>query len=221
MDKKTDSRSVFPIRQSTLTQGKRPSEVQLDKRELRRRTEPESPTQSTEEKNEEQTVDSAQARIKHNNVPLFKTLRKIGNKLELVKHHYELLIDMQKKHTAPRGLKTRVNPSVSDLPTNLYTKWEEAHTNFTQCLTDILIEHWSRKRDVLKKDYQAAHNTLISNTGKAELEYITSLVSKCRLTKKTELTQRRERKRGTDASEEDQNTNQDQTSSTSQAQSSK
>ena len=150
---------------------------------------------------------------------MFKTLRKIGNKLEAVNHHYDLLTGMQENHLAPKGLKVRVNPTVNDLPIDLYTKWEEAHANFTSNLTNILIEHWHRKKDTLTEDHVAAYANLQATTDTDELTYIVSLVSGCRIAKKEELLERRQKKRKekTDASEEEPNTNQEETPSTSQA----
>jgi hypothetical protein len=169
MDKEAEKAhsSIISFTSATL---KRPSDHQLDKRDTKRRIEDEQILQDIEEPVEDLPQETPKITIKHFNVPLFKTLRKIGNKLENVNHHYDLLIDMQKKHVAPKGLKTRVNPSVPDLPTDLYTRWKEAHGNYTQSLTDILIDHWSRKKDMLTQDYTSPHSTLKTNTDKEELE---------------------------------------------------
>jgi len=182
-----------PRAQTSITsfteERKRKNEEALD-RENRRKIEDETP-QATEPVNEQPATDStSKPQIKHKNVPMFKTLRKLGNKLEQVNHHYDLLMDFKSRHQTPRGLNVRANPSAANFPIDLYTKWEEPHITFsedlTENVTDILIEHWPRKIEVLTQDHIAAHNT-------SELQYITSPRAQCKVLKKTHLTQTRER----------------------------
>lgn len=208
-----------PRVQKTITKftedKKRKNEELAANREMRRKVENEQPQPEQQVTEPVNTDSTTKPKIKHKNVPMFKTLRKLGNKLEQVNHHYDLLMDFQKRHQAPRGLKVRVNPSAADLPIDLYTKWEEIHANFSLELTEVLITHWKRKRKSLNEDITAALGFLQNNTDKDELNYITELVQKCRISKKEELTERREKrnkKAETDTSAEEQSTEQEETS---------
>lgn len=207
-----------PKAQSSITSftetAKRKNEDDLDNRELRRRIE-DNTIANGKVDNEPEIPKSPKPQIKHNNVPMFKTLRKLGNKLEQVNHHYDLLMTYKTNHQAPRGLKVRINPTAADLPIDLYTKWEECHTQFATELTEILITHWKRKKDSITEDITAALAFLQVNTDQDELDHITNLVEKCRITKREELTSRREkksRKEETDTSEERPATEQAETS---------
>jgi len=193
MDKEANKKAQSSIISFTSVSQKRPSEVDLDKRDTRRRTDEEIDTQNTEA-HTDQPTEKTTTLTNANNVPLFKTLRKIGNKLENVNHHYDLILEMQKKHIVPKGLKARVNPSVADLPLDLYTKWEETHIAFTQSLTDIPPEHGSRKKEALTHDSTAAHSPMEPNADNDEPKHITIPITQCKEPKKTHLTQRRERK---------------------------
>ena len=202
------SKSITSFTEST----KRPNEDSETSRQMRRKiTEQTTNAPSTSKSTD--TNKTPKPVIKDDNVPMFKALRKLTNKIEGVNHHLDLLTEFQKRGQAPRGLKTRVSPAVPDFPIDLYTKWEQAHTDFATNLTEILVTHWTRKHQQITEDITAAQITLDQNTEKKEYEYICELVEKCRVSKKEELIARREKKREKpDASKEDGNTNQEETS---------
>ena len=172
---------------------KRPAETDLDGRTMRRKTEEQKQDESTI--TEEDNIEiSTKPVIKSHNVPLFKALRKLRNKLETVTHHHHLLSQMQIKHQAPKGLRAKITPSVNDLPIDLYTLWERSHAKFALELTDILVQHWQRKKEQIELQIDEYHKELTTNTDEEELTYITHLIEKCRIEKKEDLQQRRMKK---------------------------
>lgn len=130
-----------PIEGNNSKQQKRANEDQIPERDTRRKNDENTTSTAQTEPTELQDAATPIPTIRHSNVPMFKTLRKICNKLEQVNHYYDLLMEMQANHIAPKDFRNRINPSVPDPPLDLYTKRKEAYTSFTQTLTDILIEH--------------------------------------------------------------------------------
>ena len=191
-------RKGTPIAQGNILSftalAKRPADSDLDGRSNRRRTEDEIQPEETQTTEEDTTEIPTKPVIKTHNVPVFKALRKLKNKLETVTHHHHLLMQMQTRHQAPKGLRAKITPSVNDLPIDLYTLWETSHAKFALELTNILIQHWQRKKDEIEQQIENYQKELSTSTDEVELTYITHLIEKCRIEKKETLQQRRLKK---------------------------
>ena len=179
---------------SLITPGKRQADTDLDGRSNKRKTEDEPQPEETQTTEEDTIEIPTKPVIKTHNVPVFKALRKLKNKLETVTHHHHLLMQMQTRHQAPKGLRAKITPSVNDLPIDLYTLWEKSHAKFALELTSFLIQHWQRKKEEIEQQIENYQRELSTSADEVELTYITHLIEKCRIEKKETLQQRRLKK---------------------------
>ena len=170
--------------------GKRKNEESHTNREIRRRVENDHTTAQEKVPKHTNTYSTAIPKIKHKNVPMFKTLRKIGNKLAQVNHHHNLMIDFEKRHQAPRRLKCRVNPPAPDLPQCI--TWEVINANLSPDTTEVPITHWKRKKE-LSQDIKGIDGHIQNKTNRQKLDDNREQIENYR-TIKSELTSRRQKK---------------------------
>ena len=102
-------------------------------------------TEETEPSIEEPTPpepDAENAPISNILFPTFKNLKRLNLKLTTAVHHHAILIGLKSNNLVPKGLRVKPATTTSELPSELYERWETAHIELSNALRDIMIDYW-------------------------------------------------------------------------------
>ena len=92
--------------------------------------------------------------IRPENLAVLKVLKDLTLKQTREKFHLQGLQTSRKEGKPVNGLRRDVRPTFPDLPSDLSIEWEQAHLDFVNRLTDLLIVYWERKITVIKQELE-------------------------------------------------------------------
>jgi hypothetical protein len=104
------------------------------------------------------TVNAPPTPIRPENLAVLKVLKDLTLKQTRAKFHLQGLQTSRAEGKQVNGLRRDVRPTFPDLPSDLSIEWEQAHLDFVNRLTDLLITYWERKISVITQelaDYSA------------------------------------------------------------------
>ena len=126
--------------------------------------------------------------------PIFKSFRKLNNKLTTSNHHLEFLSTLKENGQVPRGLKIKTSTTTAELPPHLYQRWEIAHIELSNNLRDILIEYWHEICIRVRKQMEIVYDQLETNCTEDELNLVHKIIEESAIARQKELKERRSKK---------------------------
>ena len=75
----------------------------------------------------------------------YRTLRKIQKGLLKASHHANIMSQYVERGTTPRGLQANVTTQIPEISTYFQMRWERAHIDFANALTNLLRESWTTR----------------------------------------------------------------------------
>ena len=112
-------------------------------------------------------------KIQPANRAVLKTVKDLQIKKARAEYHGSLVASAIHEGRTINGLRRDVKPQIPDIPVDLAIKWEEAHNTFTDTLTKLLQEYWTKKRESIETEIIAAlHHLTINATPEEEIDRI-------------------------------------------------
>ncbi|CAC5378318.1 unnamed protein product [Mytilus coruscus] len=140
-----------------------------------------------EEKADEPTHTDGPQRIQEKNVPSFRAFRKLNVKLVRCQQHHMYLNKCKNKDTIPKTLRVNIKPQVPDTTPRFLIKWETAHIEFSRTLVGLLQEYWKERCENIKTQISDMAEDLNTNTEPAEMELITNLIERTKISVEEEI----------------------------------
>jgi hypothetical protein len=131
---------------------------------------------------------TAAIQIKPNNRAILKTLKDLEVCKAHANHHSGLITEAISMGKSIPGLRRDVRPQIPDVPIDLAVKWEEAHIAFTDSLTALLSEYWSKKQETIDKEIaDITHRLTLNGTGNEETDHIKTVTAEAGATEAAKL----------------------------------
>ena len=131
--------------------------------------------------------DISSRRISQDNLSRFKVLKKLNIQLARTDHHVQYLERCVSNKSTPRSLRVNLTPQVPVINSVLQIKWEEAHINFGQQLTKILLDYWNTRKSQLLEEIKEVDTHLKETTSVDEVDLITDIIAKIVLSVKRDI----------------------------------
>lgn len=129
-------------------------------------------------------------RIQEKNVSLFRTYRKLNVKLVRCEQHKAYLTRCETRDMVPKTLKSNIQPQVPDTTPEFLFEWEDAQLEFGRTLVKLLIKYWNNRCQIISSQIETMEIRLRDKTTDAEMEHITSLIQKTKLSVEDEISKR-------------------------------